>query len=93
MIGRDVFLLDAAREVTDDEVLTSFIEQYYARAGSVPREVYVPAAIGEAAVLEAFLTARRGRSGSPARPATRGEERLEDRALDDGRRDVDLPRG
>src|SRR6476646_1882493 len=42
MIGRDVFLLEAAREAADDEVLTSFLEQYYTRAGSIPREVYVP---------------------------------------------------
>ena len=60
MIGRDVFLLDAAREATDDEVLSSFLEQYYSRAGSVPREVYLPTTIGEAAVLEAFLADRRG---------------------------------
>ena len=60
MIGRDVFLLDAAREATDDEVLSSFVEQYYSRAGSVPREVYLPTTIGEAAVLEAFLADRRG---------------------------------
>ena len=33
MIGRDVFLLEAAREATDDEVLSSFLEQYYGRAG------------------------------------------------------------
>ena len=60
MIGRDVFLLDAAREATDDEVLSSFVEQYYSRAGSVPREVYLPTTIGEAAVLETFLADRRG---------------------------------
>jgi excinuclease ABC subunit C len=60
MIGRDVFLLDAAREATDDEVLSSFIEQYYSRAGSVPREVYLPTTIGEAAVLETFMADRRG---------------------------------
>jgi excinuclease ABC subunit C len=60
MIGRDVFLLDAAREATDDEVLSSFLEQYYSRAGSVPREVYVPTTIGEPAVLETFLADRRG---------------------------------
>ncbi len=60
MIGRDVFLLDAAREATDDEVLTSFLEQYYARAGSIPREVHVPAVIAETVVLEAFLAQRRG---------------------------------
>ena len=60
MIGRDVFLLDAAREAADDEVLTSFLEQYYSRAGSIPREVYVPSAVTETPVLEAFLAERRG---------------------------------
>jgi excinuclease ABC subunit C len=74
MIGRDVFLLDAAREATDDEVLTSFLEQYYARAGSVPREVYVPTAIGEMAVLEAFLAERRG-GPVHVRVPQRGEKR------------------
>ncbi len=60
LIGRDVFLLEAAREATDDEVLASFVEQYYARAGSVPREVYLPAEVADAAVLETFLAERRG---------------------------------
>lgn len=67
MIGRDVYLLDAARDAPDDEVLASFLEQYYARATSIPREVYVPAIPGateEAATtttdLEAFLASRRG---------------------------------
>jgi excinuclease ABC subunit C len=60
MIGRDVFLLDAVREAPDDEVLTSFLEQYYTRAGSIPREVYVPSATLDTAVLETFLAERRG---------------------------------
>ena len=42
MLGRDVFFLDAHRDVPDDEVLGSFLRQYYARATSVPREVLVP---------------------------------------------------
>ena len=74
MIGRDVFLLDAAREATDDEVLSSFLEQYYARAGSIPREVYLPTTIGEAAVLEAFLADRRG-GPVHLRVPQRGEKR------------------
>ena len=61
MIGRDVYLLDAAREASDDEVLASFLEQYYARATSIPREVYVPAGGGGGiADLQAFLAERRG---------------------------------
>ena len=42
LIGRDVFLLDAAREAPDDEVLGGFLEQYYTRATSIPKEVLVP---------------------------------------------------
>jgi excinuclease ABC subunit C len=59
LLGRDVFLLDAAREAPDEEVLSSFLEQYYARATSIPPQVLVPFALPEAADLEAFLTARR----------------------------------
>src|SRR6186713_1861857 len=60
MIGRDVYLLDAAREATDEEVLASFLEQYYARATSIPREIYVPASVGESETIQAFLAERRG---------------------------------
>jgi len=35
-IGRDVFLLDAAHDAPDEEVLSSFLEQFYARATSTP---------------------------------------------------------
>jgi len=60
LIGRDVYLVDATREAPDEEVLASFLEQYYARASSVPREVYVPFAPPETGVLEAYLSERRG---------------------------------
>jgi excinuclease ABC subunit C len=60
MIGRDVFLLDAVHEASDKEVIASFLEQFYARATSVPPQILVPSALAEAAQLEAFLAARRG---------------------------------
>ena len=59
-VGRDVFLLDAVREAPDDEVLASFIEQFYARATSIPPQVLVPLALPEATDIEAFLATRRG---------------------------------
>ena len=74
MIGRDVFLLDAMREADDAEVLTSFVEQYYTQAGSIPREVYVPSATLDAGVLEAFLAERRG-GPVHLRVPQRGEKR------------------
>ncbi len=60
LIGRDVFLLDAVREAPDDEVLASFIEQFYARATSLPPQVLVPRELPDAVAIEAFLAERRG---------------------------------
>ncbi len=74
MVGRDVFFLDTPRDVGDDEVLESFLEQYYARATSVPREVLVPRVVVDTAALEAFLTAKRG-SGVRIRTPQRGQKR------------------
>jgi excinuclease ABC subunit C len=59
-VGRDVFLLDAVREAPDEEVLSSFLEQFYARATSIPPQVLVPLGLPEATDIEAFLAARRG---------------------------------
>jgi excinuclease ABC subunit C len=59
-VGRDVFLLDAAHEAPDEEVLSSFLEQYYARATSIPRHILVPFPLTDSSDLEAFLAGRRG---------------------------------
>ena len=74
MIGRDVFLLEAVKEAPDDEVLTSFLEQYYAQAGSIPREVYVPSPTLDMSALEPFLAERR-HGPVHVRVPQRGEKR------------------
>ena len=74
MIGRDVFLLDAVREAPDEEVLSSFLLQFYARATSIPPQVLVPNELPDAADLEAFLSERRGGPSRLAVPL-RGEKR------------------
>ena len=74
MLGRDVFFLDAPRDTGDDEVLESFLQQYYARATSIPREVLVPRSLADTADLEAFLGQKRG-SLVRLRTPQRGEKR------------------
>ncbi len=74
LIGRDVFLLDATREAPDEEVLSSFLLQFYARATSIAPQVLVPMSLPDAADLEAFLTAQRGGPVHLAVPQ-RGEKR------------------
>src|SRR4051812_3225465 len=58
-IGRDVFLLEAPRETTDGEIVSGFVNQYYARATSIPKEIAIPVEVPDAADLEAFLSDRR----------------------------------
>jgi excinuclease ABC subunit C len=74
LIGRDVYLLDAARDATDDEVLEGFILQYYTRATSVPSQVFLPRGLGDAADVEAFLAERR-RGPVHLRVPQRGQKR------------------
>ena len=74
LVGRDVFLLDAPREVADEEVLGSFLQQYYARASSIPHEVLVPGVLPDGQDLEAFLATRRG-GPVRLRVPQRGEKR------------------
>jgi excinuclease ABC subunit C len=60
MIGREHFILENARDVTDGEVLTSFLQQYYAVTERPPREVLLPAQPAEADDVAGFLAERRG---------------------------------
>ena len=74
MIGREHFIVENAREATDGEVLTSFLQQYYAATERPPREVLLPVAPSEADALAAFLSDRRG-SRVNVHVAERGEKR------------------
>jgi excinuclease ABC subunit C len=57
LVGRDVHRLDA-KGVSDEELLASFMSQYYARAGEIPPSIATALPIGDPD-LEGFLTARR----------------------------------
>jgi excinuclease ABC subunit C len=74
MIGREHFIVEGARDVTDAEVLASFLQQYYAAVERPPREVLVPMSPADAAGLAAFLADRRG-SGVALHVPERGEKR------------------
>jgi excinuclease ABC subunit C len=74
MIGREHFIVEGARDVTDAEVLGAFLQQYYAATERPPREVLVPLAPGDAGVLAEFLADRRG-SGVALHVPERGEKR------------------
>ncbi|HEX6473919.1 MAG TPA: excinuclease ABC subunit UvrC [Candidatus Limnocylindria bacterium] len=74
MIGREHFIVENARDATDGEVLTSFLQQYYAVSERPPREVLLPVSPADGEALAAFLSDRRG-SRVNVHVAERGEKR------------------
>jgi excinuclease ABC subunit C len=71
VVSREGFLLDGLAE--PESFLSSSLQQYYAQGRYVPREVLVPQEIPDRALLEAWLSARRG-SGVHIRVPQRGEK-------------------
>lgn len=74
LIGREHFIVEGARDVTDAEVLGSFLQQYYASTDAVPRALLAPLLPSGADDLAAYLADRRGVRVTISVPE-RGEKR------------------
>jgi excinuclease ABC subunit C len=62
LLGQEYFVLDGAEGANEQEVLNSFVQQFYGEAAYVPPEVLLPAQIDEAVILESWLRHKRGSS-------------------------------
>jgi excinuclease ABC subunit C len=60
LIGRDYFVLEGTAEKESQEVLSSFITQFYDEAAYVPPEILLPETIDESKIIESWLRDRRG---------------------------------
>ena len=74
LIGREHFIVEGARDVTDAEVLGSFLQQYYASTDAVPRALLAPLMPADDDDLAAYLADRRGVQVTISVPE-RGEKR------------------
>lgn len=74
VIGRDHFVLQGVKEESDAHVVASFLEQFYASAVYVPRDILLPVEPEEATLLSAWLGDRRG-ARVLARAPQRGEKK------------------
>ncbi|MDO9493808.1 excinuclease ABC subunit UvrC, partial [Acetobacterium sp.] len=55
LMGRDHFFLEAIGDVSHREVLESFVKQYYASCGFIPREIILKEALEDKKVIEEWL--------------------------------------
>ncbi|MBI1802719.1 MAG: excinuclease ABC subunit UvrC [Chloroflexi bacterium] len=60
LIGREYFVLEGTAGKDSQEVLSSFMTQFYDEAAYVPPEILLPEAIDESKIIESWLKDRRG---------------------------------
>lgn len=76
--GRDHFFLIAPDDTTDEELLTSFLKQYYSDTTFVPQEILLSHETGEETVLTEWLSSKRGRKVVMRTPKRGEKKRLVD---------------
>jgi excinuclease ABC subunit C len=74
MVGRKGFVVDRVEDLSEEELMGSFLETLYATDQEVPKEVLASVTPAGREVLEAWLTTRRG-SKVGIRVPQRGEKR------------------
>ncbi len=60
MIGREHFFLKTDDDSTGEEIIGSFIKQYYTGTPYIPKELYLPCELSDSELIEDWLTSKRG---------------------------------
>lgn len=80
MIGRDHFYLRVSEEDREQDILLSFVKQFYSGTPFIPKELLLQYEIEDVAVLEEWLSARRGQKVHIRIPRKGMKEKLVDLA-------------
>ncbi len=75
LIGREYFLLTGTAGEGDQEIVASFLKQFYDEAAYIPAEILLPISIEEASLIEGWLRTRRGGGAVRLRVPRRGQLR------------------
>ena len=76
LIGRDHFCLHIAADDKKEEILAAFVKQFYAGTSYIPREIMMQYEIGEAEVIESWLSERKGQKVHICVPKKGEKEKL-----------------
>lgn len=85
LIGRDHFYLRVARGDTKEQVLSSFLKQFYAGTPFIPGEIMLQKEIEDAPVIEEWLTSRRNQKVHIRVPKKGTKEKLVEMAEENAR--------
>ena len=85
LIGRDHFFLRVARGDNAEQVLSSFLKQFYAGTPFIPKEIMLQKDIEDRQVIEEWLSGRRGQKVHIRVPVKGTKEKLVELALENAR--------
>lgn len=60
LLGREYFVLEGTTYANTDDVLSSFVQQFYDQAAYIPPEILLPEMIDEANIIESWLRQNKG---------------------------------
>lgn len=80
LIGREHFYMTQVEQLLPDKILTSFVKQFYAGTPFIPREIMLQHEIEDMALLEQWLTDKKGAKVYLRVPQRGAKEKLVDLA-------------
>lgn len=60
LMGREYFLLEGVDESDDEEIMTSFLKQFYDQMQDIPSEILLPQQVDELLIIRDWLKSKRG---------------------------------
>lgn len=82
LMGREYFLLDGAEDTHDDELVTSFIKQFYDSVQDIPSQILLPGEIDERVIIKNWLHSKRGSAVNLKIPRRGQKKQLVDMAAE-----------
>lgn len=64
LMGREHFLLEGVDTADDNEVMTSFLKQFYDQVQNIPPEILLPQEVDELMIIRDWLKSKRGKKVS-----------------------------
>jgi len=74
VVGRENYRIDNVSDITNEQIMTDFVKQFYAMATYIPQEILIECEIEDCDLLEDWLSERKGKRISIQVPK-RGEKK------------------
>ena len=60
IVGRQHFYMSAVEGIEEKEIVSQLVRRYYLESDYFPKEIFLPTEVGNSAVIQSWLTSRRG---------------------------------